>query len=69
MSKIKGKTKNTPVITKSNAGKTSGRAVVSEISHNDIARRAYEIYVKNGYQQGQSQQNWQQAEEELRNKA
>jgi len=31
----------------------------------DIAKRAYEIYVKNGCQQGQCEQNWKQAEQEL----
>ena len=33
----------------------------------DIARRAYKIYVKKGYQQDQSEQNWLQAERELNN--
>jgi hypothetical protein len=34
-------------------------------SHDDIARRAYEIYVKRGRQQGQCKQNWRQAEQDL----
>jgi hypothetical protein len=33
-------------------------------THEDIARRAYQIYVEKGYPQGQSEQNWQQAEQE-----
>lgn len=37
-------------------------------THEDIARRAYEIYVEKGYPQGQSEQNWQQAEQEQRNR-
>jgi hypothetical protein len=37
-------------------------------THDDIARRAYEIYLKNGRRQGKSEQNWLQAEHELRNK-
>ncbi len=40
--------------------------LTSSSAHDDIARRAYDIYDKNGRQQGQCQQNWQQAERELR---
>jgi hypothetical protein len=32
----------------------------------DIAKRAYEIYVEKGCQPGQCEQNWKQAEQELR---
>ena len=32
----------------------------------DIAQRAYDIYVKSGYQQGRCTENWQQAERDLR---
>ena len=32
----------------------------------DIAKRAYEIYVKNGCQPGQCEENWIQAEQELK---
>jgi hypothetical protein len=31
----------------------------------DIAKRAYEIYIEKGCQQGQCEQNWKQAEQEL----
>ena len=34
-------------------------------THDDIARRAYDIYVKTGWKQGQCKQNWQQAEQSL----
>lgn len=34
-------------------------------THDDIARRAYDIYVKAGRKQGQCKQNWQQAEQSL----
>ena len=44
----------------------SGPAMSPAPSHEDIARRAYEIYVKKGRQQGQCQQDWLQAERELR---
>jgi hypothetical protein len=32
----------------------------------DIAKRAYEIYVEKGCQQGQCEENWKQAEQELK---
>ena len=38
-------------------------------AHDDIARRAYEIYVEKGCLQGQSEQNWQQAEQEQKNES
>jgi hypothetical protein len=34
-------------------------------TNQDIAKRAYEIYVKKGCQSGQCEQNWTQAEQEL----
>ena len=37
------------------------------LTHEDIARHAYEIYVEKGCQQGQSEQDWLQAEQELKN--
>jgi len=36
------------------------------VTHEDIAQRAHDIYVKNGFRQGQSNQNWEQAERDLR---
>jgi len=42
-----------------------GQAVT--LKHEDISRRAYEIYVENGCKEGQSEQNWRQAEQELKN--
>jgi hypothetical protein len=39
--------------------------VALKASHDDIARRAYDIYIRNGSQSGESDQNWQRAEEEL----
>jgi len=35
-------------------------------THDDIAQRAYQIYVKKGCASGQCEQNWLQAEQELR---
>jgi hypothetical protein len=38
----------------------------AEPSHADIARRAYTIYVRKGCRPGHCEQNWRQAEGELR---
>jgi hypothetical protein len=43
-----------------------GHGVITPPTHDDIARRAYDIYVKSGRKQGQCKQNWQQAEHDLR---
>jgi hypothetical protein len=46
---------------------TAHKSAASATStHDVIARRAYEIYVEKGYPQGQSEQIWQQAEKEVR---
>jgi len=41
--------------------------VAAMLKHEDIARHAHEIYVETGCRQGQSEQNWLQAEQELKN--
>jgi len=41
--------------------------VAAMLTHEDIAKHAYEIYVEKGCRQGQSEKNWLQAEQELRN--
>jgi hypothetical protein len=43
-----------------------GHGVIATPTHAEIARRAYDIYVKNGRKQGQCKQNWHQAEADLR---
>jgi len=45
----------------------SGPVIAAMLMHEDIAKRAYEIYVETGRRQGQSRQNWLQAERELKN--
>ena len=58
----------------------STRQAIQDISHSkpvataaptndDIAKRAYQIYVERGCPQGQSEQIWRQAELELRKRA
>jgi hypothetical protein len=37
-------------------------------THEDIARRAYQIYVEKGCPQGQSEENWRQAEQDIQNR-
>ena len=44
-----------------------GQAVLLKPAHDEIVRRAYEIYIKNGLRQGQCERNWQQAENDLLN--
>jgi hypothetical protein len=43
-----------------------GQAAPPMLTHDEIARRAYDIYVKKGRRQGQCERNWQQAENDLR---
>jgi hypothetical protein len=45
----------------------SGPVAIPSLLHRDIAKRAYEIYVEKHQQQGQSEQNWLQAEQEMKN--
>ena len=40
-----------------------GGACITAPTHEDIAKRAYGIYLKTGRKQGQCKQNWQQAEQ------
>jgi hypothetical protein len=44
-----------------------GPVAAAMLTHEDIAKHAYEIYVETGSRQGQSEQNWLQAEQELKN--
>lgn len=39
------------------------------LTHEEISKRAYEIYAGNGCKEGQSKQNWLQAEQELKNQS
>jgi len=45
-----------------------GHVATTMLTHEDISKRAYEIYVENGCKEGQSEQNWLQAEQELKNR-
>ena len=45
-----------------------GPVVAAMLTQEDIAKHAYEIHVEKGCRQGQSEQNWLQAEQELKNR-
>jgi hypothetical protein len=45
---------------------SSGPILTTVFTHDQIAERAYDIYVQNGRHAGQCQQNWEQAENDLR---
>ncbi len=51
---------------KTQTGSQTAAAAVTP-THKQIAKRAYEIYLENGHKQGQSEQYWLQAEQELKN--
>ena len=69
MSKYMTKSKATQMSTMQQAHKTPhpGSVSTAVLTHEEIANRAYEIYVEKGCRQGQSEQNWLQAEQELKN--
>ncbi|MBZ4412899.1 DUF2934 domain-containing protein [Myxococcus sp. XM-1-1-1] len=48
------------------AHEPQGAHARSDISHEQIARRAYEIYMARGGKPGNHEQDWQQAERELK---
>ena len=43
-----------------------GRGVITMPTHDEIAHQAHDICVKSGHKQGRCEQNWRQAEQELR---
>lgn len=43
--------------------------VAAVLTHGDIARRAFEIYVQSGHRQDPCKENWLLAEQELRKQA
>ena len=69
MSKYMAKSKATQMSAMQQAHKTPhpGSVATATLTHEEIAKRAYEIYAEKGCPQGQSEQNWLQAEQELKN--
>jgi hypothetical protein len=70
MSKYMTKSKTTQMSEMQQAHKTphSGTVATTTPTHKVISKRAYELYVKNGCKEGQSERNWLQAEQELKNR-
>ena len=70
MSKYMTKSKATQMSEMQHAHKVPypGQVAATILTHKDISRRAYEIYVENGCKEGQSEQNWLQAEQELKSR-
>jgi len=70
MSKYMTKSKATQMSEMQHVHKTPhpGLVVTIMLTHKDISKRAYKIYVEKGCRQGQSEQNWLQAEQELKSK-
>jgi hypothetical protein len=46
----------------------NGQVATAMLPYEEISSRAYEIYVNNGRNEGQSERNWLQAEQELKNR-
>ena len=69
MSKYMTKSKTTQMSEMQQAHKAphTGLVATDMLTHEDISRRAYEIYIENGCNEGQSEQNWLKAEQELKN--
>lgn len=63
----KSKLTQIPTVEQTHGKGLSKQVSTSMAKHDDIANRSYEIYLKHGNRQGQSEQNWHQAEHELRN--
>ena len=68
MSKYMTKSKVTQMSVMQQAHKTPhpGSVATAMLTHEDIAKQAYRIYVKKDCRQGQSEQNWLQAEQNLK---
>jgi hypothetical protein len=63
----KSKTTQMSEMQHTNKAPQHGLVTTTILTHKDISKRAYEIYVENGCKEGQSEQNWLQAEQELKN--
>jgi len=70
MNKYNNKSKGKQVFAAQQRLNASHPAVVTPtaLTHDDIAQRAYALYLEKGSPQGQSEQDWLQAEQELKNR-
>jgi hypothetical protein len=64
---VKGEKTSAPKAVKAGAGKTttSASAAKSLPAHEEIAKRAYELYLARGGEHGHDAEDWAQAESEL----
>jgi hypothetical protein len=60
---------NSPTPVLDHAARIDGTTLPSAVSHDEVARRAHEIYLKTGSIGGQCSNNWNQAERELKDEA
>jgi hypothetical protein len=69
MSKYMTKSKTTQMSGMQQAEKAlqSGSVSTAVLTHDEIAKRAYEIYVESGCRQDRCEHNWLQSEQELKN--
>ncbi len=70
MNKYNDKSKGKQVFAAQQLLNASHLAVVTPtaLTHDDIAQRAYTLYLEKGRREGQSEQDWLQAEQELKNR-
>jgi hypothetical protein len=70
MSKYMTKSKATQMSEMQQSNKTPhpGLIAATTLTHEAISKRAYKMYVENGCKEGQSEQNWLQAEQEMKNR-
>lgn len=65
---VKGEKTSAPKAVKAGASQTAkaaSAAVKPSPSHDEIAKRAYELYLARGAEHGHAEQDWAQAESEL----
>jgi hypothetical protein len=62
---VKGEKTSAPKAVKAGAGKTTTSAAKSLPSREEIAKRAYELYLARGGEHGRDAEDWAQAESEL----
>ena len=67
---MKGDRVSAPLSAKAPSSKSNGKAgsVKGEPTHEDIAKRAYELYLERGSIEGHHEEDWLIAEAELRRK-
>jgi len=65
---VKGETTSAPLSAKAPKANAKASAPKDEPTHDQIAKRAYELYLARGSLDGYSEEDWLLAEAELRNR-